>query len=211
MFEQVAIKLLEGAFICESTAPEAFRWLNTETSQRDIDDYLTKIGRRLAKTPNGQAYYATWKHLGQTERAEVKKVFTAIKQSMRPVIEFITLCMDAERKDVTPAAGDRLEYAALLKTITTNSHLTEKLREFGTMGKEFAVTDSSTKSMLDKVIQQMERWGYLISISREHEVYRFTGKLDYYCQIIDFLMENEQITDPASSAQDTNPDQARLI
>lgn len=211
MFDQVATKLLEGAFVCESTNPEAFRWLSTETAQQEISEYLGKLGRRLSRTPNDQAYYATWKRITQGERSEVKKVFTAIKQSVRPVIHFITLCMEAERKDITPAAGDRLEYAALLKTITTNSHLTEMLREFGTMGKEFTVSDASTKSMLDKVVQQMERWGYLVNISREHETYRFTGKLDYYYQVVDFLMENEQIADPASIEQDTGPDQARLI
>lgn len=211
MFEQVATKLLEGAFICESTTPEAFRWLSTEVAQQEIAEYLGKLGRRLSRTPNNQAYYATWKRITQGERSEVKRVFTAIKQSVRPVIHFITLCMEAERKDVTPAAGDRLEYAAILKTITTSSHLSEMLREFGTMGKEFTVSDASTKSMLDKVVQQMERWGYLVNISREHETYRFTGKLDYYYQVVDFLMENEQITDPASIEQDAGPDQARLI
>lgn len=211
MFEQVATKLLEGAFLCESTAPEAFRWLNTEAAQQEVAEYLGKLGRRLSRTPNDQAYYATWKRITQGERSEVKKVFTNIKQSVRPVIHFITLCMEAVRKDITPSAGDRLEYANLLKTITTSSHLNEMLREFATMGKEFAVNDASTKSMLDKVIQQMERGGYLINISREHETYRFTGKLDYYYQVVDFLMENEQIADPATNEQDTNPDQARLI
>ncbi len=211
MFEQVATKLLEGAFICESTAPEAFRWLSSELAQQEISDYLGKLGRRLSRTPNDLAYYATWKRITQGERSEVKRVFAAIKQSVRPVIHFITLCMEAERKDITPSAGDRLEYAVLLKTITTNSHLTEMLREFGSMGKEFTVSDASTKSMLDKVFQQMERWGYLVNISREHEAYRFTGKLDYYYQVVDFLMENEQIADPASIEHDTSPDQARLI
>lgn len=212
MFEPVTTKLLEGAFICESTAPEAFRWLCTESAQEEISDYLGKIGRRLSKTHNDQAYYATWKRVGQNERSEVKKVFVSIKQTIRPLIHFITLCMEAEKKDCAPITGDRLEYAALLKTITTNSHLIEMLREFGTMGKDFTVNDASTKVMLDKVIQQIEKWGYLVIVSRENETYRFTGKLDYYYQIVDFLKENEDsISDPDSLERDVNPDQGRLI
>ena len=50
----------------------------------------------------------------------------------------------------------------LLKAVTENSHLFEVLREFGMMSKEFTVTDPSAKGMLDKVVQQMERWGYLV-------------------------------------------------
>lgn len=212
MFEQVATRLLEGEFICESTAPEAFRWLGTDVAQVEVSEYLGKIGRKLSKTPNAQAYYATWKRVSQNERAEVKRIFAVIKQSIRPVIQFITLCMEIEKKDCCPAAGDRLEYAMLLKAVTENSHLFEMLRDFATMGKEFAVTDASANGMLGKVVQQMERWGYLVLINREQESYRFTGKLDYYHQVLDFLLENEGgIADPASSDQDDEPEQRRLV
>ncbi|HEY4697448.1 MAG TPA: hypothetical protein VIH29_05505 [Gallionella sp.] len=211
MFEQVALRLLEGAFICESSSPEAFRWLSTENAQEDISEFLDKIGRCLAKTQNDQAYYVTWKRIGQNERTEVKRIFASIKQTFRPLIHFITLCMEAEKKDISPAPGDRLEYAMLLKAVTENAHLLEVLREFGMMGKEFTVTEASAKGMLDKVIQQMERWGYLVLVNREQESYRFTGKLDYYYQIIDFLMENEGITDPSSQEQEDMPEQRRLV
>lgn len=211
MFEQVALQLLEGAFICESSSPEAFRWLSTEDAQEDISVYLDKIGRHLAKTPNDQAYYVTWKRISQNERAEIKRIFSSIKQTLRPLIHFISLCMEVEKKDSSPVPGDRLEYAMLLKAITENAHLLEVLREFGMMGKEFTVTEASAKGMLDKVIQQMERWGYLVLINKEQGSYRFTGKLDYYYQVIDFLMENEGIADPSSQEQEDKPEQRRLV
>lgn len=213
MFDQVTLRLLEGQFICESTAPQAFRWLNNEASQNDVASFLDRIGRRLTKTPSGVAYYATWRRISGDERAEVKRVFANIKQMIRPVIHFINLCMEVEKKDTTPVAGDRLEYAQLLKAVTENLHLLEVLREFGTMGKEFAVTEASAKGMLDKVIQQMERWGYLILINREQESYRFTGKLDYYYEVVDFLMDpaqNEGIADPDAEDQEETTDQRGL-
>lgn len=211
MFEQVATDLLEGKFVCESTSPEAFRWLKSDEAQTEVSDYLSKIGRRLSKSPNEQAYYATWKRVGSSERAEVRRVFSGIKQTIRPLIHFITLCMEVEKKDISPVSGDRLEYAMLLKAVTENAHLFEVLREFGNMGKEFTVTDASAKGMLDKVIKQMEQWGYLILINREQESYRFTGKLDYYYQVMEFLMENEGITDPSSNEQEEGQEQRRLI
>lgn len=211
MFEQVATRLLEGRFICETTAPDAFRWLTTTDAQQEIADYLDKVGRALARTGGQQAFYATWKRVGANERAEVKRVFAGIKQTMRPVIHFLTLCMEVEKRDASPSAGDRLEYAMLLKAVTENPHLFESLREFSTMGKEFTVTDASAKGMLDKVLQQMERWEYLILVNREQESYRFTGKLDYYYEVMEFLMENEGITDPASQEEEAQPDQGKLL
>ncbi|MFB0936447.1 MAG: hypothetical protein QMB52_11805 [Propionivibrio sp.] len=214
MFDQVTIRLLEGKFICESTWPDAFRWLSLEESQQEVAAYLERIGRRLTTTPNGVAYYTTWKRIGSDERSEVKRVFVNVKQMIRPVIHFISLCMEVEKKDTSPAAGDRVDYAVLLKAVTENPHLFEVLREFGTMGKEFTVTDASAKGMLDKVIQQMERWGYLILINREQESYRFTGKLDYYYDVLEFLMDpaqNEGIADPMTDEHENAAEQRGLL
>lgn len=210
MFEQVTTRLLEGNFVCATTAPEGFRWLDTEPAQQDVSAFLERIGRRLTKTPNGQAYYATWKQIGTAERPEVKKVFSTIKQTIRPLIQFLTLCMEVEKKDSRPISGDRIEYTMMLSAVASNPHLLEVLREFGSISKEFVVSDASPKGMLDKVLKQMESWGYLLLISREQMSYRFTGKLDYYYDIVDFLMENEGIADQ-SAENDSDPEQRKLI
>ena len=210
MFELVTTRLLEGAFVCETTTPEAFRWLSTDSARQEVSTFLERLGRRLAMTPNGQAYYVTWKRTSTAERQEIKRVFASIKQTIRPLVQFLTLCMEVEKKDSSPVPGDRLEYTMLLSAATQNPHLAEMLREFGSLSKDFVVSDASPKSMLDKVILQMERWGYLIQISREQLLYRFTGKLDYYYQVIDFLMENEGITEPAEE-EAVDPEQRHLL
>lgn len=210
MFEQVTTRLLEGNFVCAASAPEAFRWLDTDQAQQEVSAFLERIGRQLTKTPNAQAYYATWKKIGPAERSEVKKVFSAIKQTIRPLVQFLTLCMEVEKKDSRPISGDRIEYAMMLSAVAANPHLLEVLREFGSISKEFVVSDPSPKGMLDKVLKLMENWGYLIQISREQMSYRFTGKLDYYYQVIDFLMENEGIADQ-SGDEDNDPEQRKLI
>lgn len=210
MFEQVTTRLLEGNFICAASVPEAFRWLDTDQAQQEVSVFLERIGRQLTKTPNAQAYYATWKKIGSAERSEVKKVFSTIKQTIRPLIQFLTLCMEVEKKDSRPISGDRIEYAMMLSAVASNPHLLEVLREFGSISKEFVVSDPSPKGMLDKVLKLMENWGYLIQISREQMSYRFTGKLDYYYQVIDFLMENEGIADQ-SGDEDNDPEQRKLV
>lgn len=200
MFEQAALRLLEGAFICETSAPSLFRWLNAEDNRLEVDGYLRKIGRQLAETPNGHAFYASWQKIGTEERAEVKRVMVIAKQTIRPVVQFLTLCMDANRTDSAPVPGDRVDYGHLLVAVTENPHLQEKLREFVSFGKEFGVSDASPKGMLEKVIQQMEKAGYLVLFNKEQEAWRFTGKLDYYYQLVDFLMENESDIKPDEQA-----------
>ena len=192
MFEKAIISLLGGAFICETSSPEVFRWIGEGSAFNDLDEYLSRMGRKLSKTPGGQAYYATWIRVGGDERAEVKRVFSGIKQTIRPLIQFITLCMEIGNEDHVFDAGDRLEYAVILKAVTEKQHLQEKLRIFGLMGKEFAVSDSSAKAMLDRVFKQIEALGYIIQVNKEQELYRFTGKMDYFTQVIEFLRDHEK-------------------
>ena len=209
MLDQVVPKLLEGEFICESTAPSLFRALTDEAFRAEVDAFLGKIKRRLTTTPNGQAYYASWARVGKDKRAEAKRVMASVKQTIRPVIQFIELCMDSLKTDVAPSPGDRIDYPAILKSVTENPHLQEKLREFATLGKEFAANEASTNATLGKVFQQLEKAGYIVFAYPEQEAWRFTGKLDYYYQVIAFLMENEGIQQ--QDVKDDEPETGRLF
>ena len=93
--------------------------------------------------------------------------------------------------------------------MTEQPHLQERLREFATMGKEFAVNDASTNAMLTKVFQQLEKAGYIVLAYPEQEAWRFTGKIAYFFQVLTFLMENEGI--PLQDAKDDEPETGRLF
>ena len=146
---------------------------------------------------------------GKEQRAEAKRVMVSIKQMIRPVIQFIELCMDSQKTDVAPSPGDRIDYPAILKSVTENPHLQEKLREFASLGKEFAANEASSNAMLGKVFQQLEKAGYIVFAYPEQEAWRFTGKLDYYYQVASFLMENEGIQQ--QDEKDDDPETGRLF
>jgi hypothetical protein len=209
MFKQSVIDLLQGSFICEQTNPAMFRWLKEQENQTDVEDYLSRINRRLVMTNNGFAYYCAWGSIGQDERADVKKIFIDIKHSIAPVVIFLKMCMNHSKQDISPAAGDRLNYASLLTTITENPNVLEELRGLATLGKEFVSQDSSPKGMLDRVIKQMMAWGYLTEHNKNQASYSFTGKLDYFYEVLTFLAEDEKSIQSAEDEQGT-PVQGRL-
>ena len=208
MFKQTIVDLLEGNFICEQTNPAMFRWLKEPENLIDIESYLSKINRRLVMTGNGFSYYCAWETIGVEERSEVKKVFTDIKHTIAPVVAFLKVCMNHSKHDISPAAGDRLNYASLLTTITENPNVLEEMRALGVLGKEFLSADASAKGMLDRVIKQMMLWGYLTEHSKNQVSYSFTGKLDYFYEVITFLAEDEKSI--LSPEDEYAPTQGRL-
>ena len=107
MFEEIITRLLQGQFICEASAPSLFRQFDTESYRDEVDQYLSRINRRLSVTPNRQAYYATWKRVGPDQRAEAKRVMANIKQVLHPIVKFLALCMDCQGTDIAPSPGAR--------------------------------------------------------------------------------------------------------
>ena len=208
MFDGVVIKLLEGRFICNTTEPDLFEYLKNEAARLEIDGYLARIGRRLESSPNGEAYYAAYASVSKTDRREIRDLFSTIKHEIKPVLGFLNFAMQATHADKTLFAGDVLEFPTLLKTVSDNPHLGEALRKFSSLGKEFASSDSSVRSMLDRVLQQMVKSGYLIQ-DRENDRYQVTGKIDYFYEVMDFLAENESIED--STEKEPEGETGRLI
>lgn len=208
MFDGVVIKLLEGRFICNTTEPDLFEYLKTEGARHEIDGYLGRIDRRLESTPNGQAYYAAYARIGKADRREIRDLFGTIKHEIKPVLAFLNFAMQATHADKTLFPGDVLDFPTLLKTVSDNPHLGEELRKFPSLGKEFVSSDSNVRSMLDRILQQIVKSGYLVQ-DRENDRYQVTGKIDYFYEVMDFLAENENIED--STEKEPEAEMGRLI
>lgn len=208
MFDSALRLLLSGAFVCETTAESEYRFLQDETNRRQADDYLRKIGRRLAATGSGHAFFMAYAEVGSGERTEVRRLFGEIKHDLRPVVNFLRFIMQTLRQEETPTPGERIDFPAIFKAVSSSAQLTNELRGFATLGKDFTATEASVRSMLDKVFLQLTRGGYLMLIDREREVYAFTGKIAYLFEVIEFLLANEQI---AEEATDETSDQLRIV
>lgn len=198
MFKEVVTRLLEGAFICNVAYPDLYAYLEDEAARREVDGYLARLDRRLASTPHGEAYYAAHASVGPKERSEIRSLFKEIKHDLRPVLAFLNLVMQAQRADVTLGPGDVIEFHTLLTQVSENPHLGEALRGFSKLGNEFAASDASPRSMLDKILQRLGKNGYLIN-DAEHDRYHVTGKINYFYEVMNFLAENEEIPDTTVS------------
>jgi len=208
MFDVIATRLLTGKFLCETTAPEAFRALEQDAMRNDVDAYLRRIGRRLACTAGGHAYYIAYERIGADERTEVKRLFAEIKHDLRPMVNFMKFIMQATRNEDAPYPGERIDFPSILRAVTTNPQLADELRNFAALGRDFTASDSTPRSMLDKLFAQIFKGGYLALLDRDREVYAFTGKLDFLLEVIEFLMANEQLVD---DLPEDHPEQMRML
>jgi hypothetical protein len=202
MFDVAMSLLLSGEFVCEVRYPDAFRFLAADAHQKDANAYLARIGRTLAMTELGGAWYAAYDRINQEEKRAIKDEFTQIKQRIRFLVEFFVKVMRATNQEVFYSRGDKIEAHALMAAIDGNPGLRAEFQTMGTVGRGGA-TDGKMKSSLDRQLALLVDTGYLVVSNAEREIYQVTGKIEYLTEIVQFLMTTDNIPEDMGDEQDT--------
>ncbi|MFM0473991.1 condensin complex protein MksE [Paraburkholderia strydomiana] len=202
MFDVAMTLLLKGEFVCEVRYPDAYRFLSVEAHQKDVNAYLARIGRTLATTEQGGAWYAVYDRINQDEKRAIKEEFTQIKQKIRFLVEFFVKSMRATSQEVFYSRGDKIEAHALMAAIDGNPGLRAEFQALGTVGRGGA-TDGKMKSSLDRQLTLLVDLGYLIVSNAEREIYQVTGKIEYLTEIVQFLMATDNIPEDIEDEPET--------
>lgn len=191
LFEQAIYALLRGEFICLARHRDLYDFLANARNFEEVDEYLWKINRKVMATRSREAFYAAFIRMGEGERAEVKRAFAEVKRDIRPVVHFLQLVMQATGTEEVLTAGDRVDFGSLLKAIVDSEHLTEELRQLTMTLRELGARDTQVKAMLDRVLRYLVGRGYLHMLDGDKQVYAVAGKIDYFHEVLEFLIENE--------------------
>jgi hypothetical protein len=210
MFEQVVTLLLSGEFICNVRYPDAWRFLADESRRKDVDAFLGRLGRRLAGTRHGGAWFAAYRQIGADERRAMRETFADIKHNLRLLVGFFVHVMQAQRQDQFLAPGSLIEANPLMATIDDNPNLRGELQTLAGLGKG-PVGDGTLRGTLDRLLKKLRDDGYLTLANPEREIYQVTGKIEYLQEVVDFLMAHQSIPDELEEEADTEVQQGTLL
>lgn len=194
MFEQTLTLLLSGEFICGVRYPDAWRFLEDEGQRREVDAFLGKLGRRLACTRQGGAWFAAYKEIGADERRAMREGFAEIKHNLRLLVGFFVHVMQALRQDQFLAPGSLIEANRLMAAIDQNPNLRSELQALAGLGKG-PTGDGTLRGTLERLLKKLRDDGYLVLANPEREIYEVTGKIEYLQEVVDFLMAHQSIPD----------------
>jgi hypothetical protein len=193
MFDVLVKRLLQGEFICEISDEAGFKYLQNPDHAQQVDEFLQKLAYRLTKTQNELAFYVAYNYIDSQARRDISRVFQQFRTELQPVVEWLDMMMSCLNRDSALSPGDTLSFGSLLQVIEQNQALADRL-QFFVKFKEFAGSDDSVKSRLEKLLSTLNKWGYLILANRDTLIYQVTGKLDYFYQALQFIQEHEQIS-----------------
>ncbi|NCA90727.1 MAG: hypothetical protein EOM92_18070 [Gammaproteobacteria bacterium] len=209
MFEQTLTLLLAGEFICNVRYQDAWRFLEDEESRNEVDAFLGKLGRRLARTRHGGAWFAAYQKIGPTERKAMREGFAEIKHNLRLLVGFFVHLMQTMRQDQFLAPGSLIEANRLMGAIDQNPNLRSELQALAGLGRG-PTGDGTHRGTLDRLLKKLRDEGYLELANPEREIYAVTGKIEYLQEVVDFLMAHQSIPDEIEEESDADTQESLL-
>lgn len=208
MFKPVVEALLSGKFICPTAYADEYGYLRNPEHFQKIADYLAPLDRALCTLDGGEAFYAGYTVIDETNRGQIREAFSEIRSQLRPVVEWMDLVMTAMGSDRPVRARDEIRLHHMLRVIEPEPSLCEQMARLTQM-QLFRTAKTNVAEQLLWVLQKLEQSGYLVKPNQQGSTYLVTGKMDYLHQVIAFLNDAEELE--LDQADEDSREQAELF
>lgn len=200
--------LLGGAFICQVSDEEAWRFLKSSGNAEKVESQLNILNRTLASAAEGDVFYAAYQTLGEPERKVLGSQFQEISSSLLPLVEWLLLVQQASGSDVPVTQGTAIRLTELQGTIEDTPAFAEQLEKISRY-RMFGSTSTHLDGQLKQVFKRLTDLGYLLKPNQEKQIYLATGKVEYLYEVIKFIDETEALS--LSEQADSAVQQASLL
>ncbi|MFC3093283.1 hypothetical protein DRW07_03555 [Alteromonas sediminis] len=187
---RVLSRLLEGAYICQVSDEEGWRFLKQRENQNQIKPHLDVLNRQLSTAADGSVFYASYISIGEEERKHLTAQFAETTSQLMPLVEWLVLVQQATQSDVPLAMGSAIRLSELQQIIEDTPAFRETLEKIARY-RLFGSTSVNMDGQLKQVFKRLTDLGYLLKPNSEKQIYLATGKIEYLYEVIKFIDETE--------------------
>lgn len=193
--------LLSGAFICQISDEDAWRFLKTSGNSDKIESQLNVLNRTLASAAEGDVFFAAYQSLYDNERKQLGSQFQEISSQLMPLVEWLLLVQQANGSDVPVTQGSAIRLNELQTIIEDTPAFAEHLEKIS-RNRLFGSTSTQLDGQLKLVFNRLTQLGYLLKPNAEKQIFIATGKIEYLYDVLKFIDETEalSLTEQAENA-----------
>lgn len=195
MFKQTVQQLLTGAVICETAFSDEYLFLQAQSNQDRVSDFLSNLDRELTYLDSADAFYCTFDEVDANNSAEISALFTDIRSMFRPLVEFLELTLTASQTDLPIHAKSIININELFDPFEHDQTLRDQLRHL-TAIKPFKTNKLESREQLVFVFSKLEELGYFVRKNAGSSRYYATARFDLVYLFIEFLNDSERIELP---------------
>lgn len=204
--ESALKRLAEGAFVCGVSYPDEYDALKTEQGQREADEWLGKIGYRLARLSDDGAFFMAHAVATLELRVGLRDEMRSVREQLDPIVGFLEVLRQAQGRDPHIHPGDMLWESEIYEAVRSQSLLERRLNDMRDIGGRLT---EGAFDRVRRVLERLEKEGYLVQAHAAMKGYQVTGKILYLYQLLALIAENTPLLSD-DSVVDTIDPQTRL-
>ena len=185
--------LLQGAFICQVTDEEAWRYLKSRDNAAQLEPHLALLNRTLSTTAEGDVFFASFLTIGENERKVLTQQFQDTASNLVPLVEWLLLVQQANESDMPITMGSAIRLNELQTTIEDTPAYAEQLEKISRY-RMFGSTSVNLDGQLKQVFKRLTEMGYLIKPNPDKQIYLGTGKIEHLYEMLRFIDETEALS-----------------
>ena len=190
---RVLSALLQGAFICQVTDEEAWRFLKSRDNAAQLEPHLALLNRTLSTTAEGDVFFASFLTIGESERKVLTQQFQDTASNLVPLVEWLLLVQQANESDMPITMGSAIRLNELQTTIEDTPAYAEQLEKISRY-RMFGSTSVNLDGQLKQVFKRLIEMGYLIKPNPDKQIYLGTGKIEHLYEMLRFIDETEALS-----------------
>jgi len=190
---RVLSALLQGAFICQVTDEEAWRFLKSRDNAAQLEPHLALLNRTLSTTAEGDVFFASFLTIGENERKVLTQQFQDTASNLVPLVEWLLLVQQANESDMPITMGSAIRLNELQTTIEDTPAYAEQLEKISRY-RMFGSTSVNLDGQLKQVFKRLTEMGYLIKPNPDKQISLGTGKIEHLYEMLRFIDETEALS-----------------
>lgn len=186
--ESALKRLAEGCFVCPYHYPDEFEALQEASMRRLAEEWLERIGYRLARLSEDGAFFMAHAIVTNEMRASLREEMRLVRSKLDPIVRFLEVLREAQGRDPHIHPGDMLWESEISEAVRSNSRLERTLSEMREING--ARSSDSSIDRVRRVLEQLVKTGYIVETNVTNKGYQVTGKVQYLYQLLNFINEN---------------------
>ncbi|MDX2368513.1 MAG: hypothetical protein QNK36_08950 [Colwellia sp.] len=189
--------------MCQTAYEAEYLYLKAESHNDKVNDFLSNLDRKLTYLESADAYYCTFNQVDENNHHELSILFSEMRSTFRPLVEFLDLLLTATQADLPIRAKSVLNINELFEPFEHDQTLSEQLRRLTSI-KPFKTNKTETREQLVMIFQKLEEMQYFVRKNPGSSRYYATARFDLIYLLIEFLNDAELVSLPeqAKSQQD---------
>lgn len=191
-FTQVYNQLISsGNVICPVSSPMAFSYLSDESKFNEMQSYLSRTGKFIVRMHDGMYFFLSEilvsdnSDYAKDQKKRCRDQLSTHLNELSTYIGIIQLITEAHGRDSALTSGNKISKPEFVNLATNNAPINARLNNIKKLSKKITITEQVTD-----LFNLLTDKGYLIKVDEKNEIFQFTGKIDYFYDLSNFISDH---------------------